>query len=136
MVKMGDVLDAIAGVGKFAPPMQGDGSRKMAHSFGNITTIANRLGLARFTIYKYIERWPKVKQAIADQRELKNDFVEDLMFKRMVEGSDTMMIFHAKTQMKHRGYVEKTEIEHSGTVINMNWGDIAQTDRDNPAETS
>ena len=124
-VKQETVLQAIEGTGPFAPPLRPDGTRKISHSFGNITNIADRLGVSRETIYHYIKRWPKVAQAIENQRERKNDYIEDKMFQRMIGGSDTMMIFHAKTQMKHRGYVERKEVEHSGTIINMNWGDVA-----------
>jgi len=98
------VLDAVRGDGMWS---RGD---KETSSFGNMTTIAKRLGVYRQTVYNYAKRWAAVRQAIEEERERKKDFVEDKMFQRIIEGSDTMMIFFAKTQMKDRGYVERTEI--------------------------
>ena len=104
------ILDAINGEGRW----KSDDPKKSSNSFGNITAIAKRLGVSRPTIYNYINHWKTVKDAIHDAREEKKDFVEDRMFKRIMEGSDVMMIFYAKTQMKDRGYIERQEISGGG----------------------
>ena len=106
------VIDAINGTGHWASK----DTKKISSSFGNITTIAKRLGVNRSTVYGYIKRWAGVREAIDDARETRKDLVEDKMMKRIMEGSDTMVIFFAKTQMKDRGYVERQEIENSGNV--------------------
>ena len=100
------VIDAIRGEGQWAPP----NSKQVATTFGNVTAIAKRLGVSRQTVYAYIARWQTVADAVDDERERRKDFVEDKMLERIMSGSDTMIIFFAKTQMKDRGYVERQEI--------------------------
>ena len=104
------VLDAIKGEGVW-------GNREtLTNSFGNITTIAKRLGVSRPTIYTYMKKWATVKNAIEEEKETAKDIVENRIMKRIIEGSDVMTIFYAKTQMKDRGYIEKQEFDHSGSV--------------------
>ena len=100
------VLDAVRGEGQWAK----DGEKSVTTSFGNLTAIAKRLGVHRHTVSNYAKRWKSVAEAIEAEKELRKDLVEDKMFKRINEGSDTMIIFFAKTQMKDRGYVERQEI--------------------------
>lgn len=103
---METVIDAVRGEGQWRPEKPG----MVASSFGNITTISRRLGIARETVYAYAKRWSTVAKAIDDERERRKDFVEDKMLERIMNGSDTMIIFFAKTQMKDRGYVERSEL--------------------------
>jgi len=106
---MQTVLDAVKGEGKFAP----DKANALSSSFGNMSTIARRLKVTRRTVINYKNKWSTVKDAIESERDALKDFVEDRMAKRMlVDNSDTMIIFFAKTQMKDRGYVER--YEHTG----------------------
>ena len=105
-----EVIEAINGEGAWSHP------EKFTGSLGNVMAISKRLNVERQTIYGYIKRWKSVAQAIDEQREMRKDIVEDKMMKRILEGSDTMMIFFAKTQMKDRGYIEKAETEHSGNI--------------------
>lgn len=100
------VLDAIKGEGRWRPEKQG----VITNSFGNISNIAARLGVQRQTVYNYKKKWKAVEAAIHDALEMRKDFIEDRMLRRVMDGSDTMMIFFAKTQMKDRGYVERQEI--------------------------
>lgn len=68
------------------------------------------LGCDARTIRDYAKRYATVRDALKDAREDTKDEVESLMLKRIREGSDIMAIFFAKTQMKDRGYVERSEI--------------------------
>ncbi len=100
------ILDAINGTGYWEPREQG----KITSSFGNIMAIAARLDVHRVTVYRYAKKWKSVENAIKEARELRKDLVEDKMLRRIMDGSDVMMIFFAKTQMKDRGYIERQEI--------------------------
>lgn len=102
------VLDAIFGTGEFYK------EGKITNSGGNKTVVAQRLGISRSTVYEYVKRWDEVAEAFHEAKEGEKDFVESQILKRIVEGSDTMTIFYAKTQMKDRGYVERTEIDVRG----------------------
>lgn len=116
------VVRAIWGVGEFASP-----DNKDANSFGNISVVARRLGVSRPTVYKYINEWKTVADAIYDSKESAKDFVENRMMQRIVAGSDTMMIFYAKTKMKDRGYVEKQDVQV--TTIDLNKASDEQLQR-------
>ena len=100
------VMDAIKGEGQFAS----DNPKKLSSSFGNVTNIAQRLHVSRTTVEAYRKKWAGVDDAIIYERETLKDFVESKMAERIMGGSDTMMIFYAKTQMKDRGYVERQEV--------------------------
>ena len=102
------VLDAIKGEGQWSK------LGTNTNSFGNISTIAARLGVSRQTIYNYLNEWKTVQAAVTEARETAKDFVENQMMKRIMEGSDTMTIFYAKTQMKERGYIERQEVTGAG----------------------
>lgn len=105
-----EVIRAIRGEEEFAPKQEPGKPPKEGSSFGNISAIAGRLGVTRQTVYSYMDRWASVRQAIEDERERRKDYVEDRMMRRIMQGSDTMIIFFAKTQMKDRGFVERTEL--------------------------
>jgi hypothetical protein len=79
---------------------------------GYISQSAQILDCDISTVYEYINRYPKVKDARDSVKHRRDDFVESKMMTRIKEGSDTMIIFYAKTQMKHRGYIER--VEHTG----------------------
>jgi len=85
-------------------------------SGGFITTIANRLGVARQTVYKALERYPTAKEAIADEKDKLIDMAEGAMMQKIKAGDNTMIIFFLKTQAKGRGYIEKQQIEQSGGI--------------------
>ena len=97
-------------------------------SQGFVSKAAEILKVSRQTFYNYLKKYATAQQALEDVREKRHDFVELKMMERIKAGSDTMIIFYAKTQMKHRGYVERQQVEHSGPdggqiEINLSWGD-------------
>ena len=49
-------------------------------------------------------------KAVARIKEEQKDFVESKMLQAIKADNVTLMIFYAKTQMKDRGYVERTEL--------------------------
>lgn len=80
-------------------------------SDGNITVIASKIGCTRQTVYNLMDRFATVKEAFQDEREAFKDTVESIIVKKIREDEDnTMIIFYAKTQMKDRGYIERSEI--------------------------
>lgn len=81
---------------------------------GYVSKTASLLHCTPQTVYNYAERYPTVRQAWDDIREERHDFVENALAKRINEGSDTAIIFYLKTQCKARGYIERSQIEHSG----------------------
>ncbi len=109
---------------------------------GNKTEISESLGIARKTLYEWIDKDDELHDAIKTQEEANIDFAESKLFERIngYEHKDvhisnfkgeitttplikhyppdpTSIIFFLKTRAKHRGYVEKQQIELSGDVI-------------------
>ena len=76
---------------------------------GFISAAASALGCDVGTVYNYINRYPKVKQSRDDVKYRRDDFVESRLMKQIKSDNITAIIFYAKTQMKHRGYVERVE---------------------------
>jgi len=76
---------------------------------GFVSVAAKMLGCSVKTIERYIAEYPTVAAARHESKFKRDDFVEAQIMKRIKAGSDTMIIFYAKTQMKGRGYVERTE---------------------------
>jgi hypothetical protein len=97
--KKADVLKAI----------QGSGGIKME--------ICKRLNCDRGTLDRYIARFADIAQAIEREVEDVGDIVEAKIITGIREGNTTLMIFYAKTKLKHRGYVERQEIESTQPII-------------------
>ena len=91
---------------------------------GFVTKAADILGIGRTTFYRYLDKYVTAQQALEDTREKRHDFVENKLMDAIRKGNITAIIFYAKTQMKHRGYVERIEQAHSGSVTTIvNWDD-------------
>lgn len=99
------IIEAINGEGFWGS----ENPKEVTTSFGNMTAIAKRLGVSRKTVWQWAKETKAIRDAIDEAKEMRKDFVEDRMIRRVMEGSDTMMIFFAKTQMKDRGFVERVE---------------------------
>lgn len=98
-----EVLDAIRGEGRWGVP------GKITTSSGIVTTVANRLGLSRVTIYKYMDRWPEVREVLEAERVVPLDLAEQRLYDEVNRGNITAIIFLLKTRGKSRGYIERTE---------------------------
>lgn len=77
---------------------------------GNIAAVARRLGCSRALIHKHANKSATLKDAISDARETMLDNVESALYKQVLEGNTTAMIFWLKTQGKQRGWVERQEV--------------------------
>jgi hypothetical protein len=65
-----------------------------------------------------MDKDPKFKKMVEDIQEQAIDYVESQLFKNIREGNITGQIFYLKTKGKHRGYIEKQQIEneHTGSI--------------------
>lgn len=79
-------------------------------SFGVVAHAAKQVGIDRTTHYLWMDNDPEYKAAIADLKEYKKDFIESKLIKLINEGDTAATIFAAKTQLKDRGYIERTEL--------------------------
>jgi len=89
-------------------------------SGGVITTIANRLGVTRKSVYEYIEKNPELKEILHHEVEKILDLAERSLFSQVADKDLGATKYLLSTKGKNRGYVEKQEIEHSGNQFSVN----------------
>ena len=78
----------------------------------NIKATCLAIQISRQTYYNWVDKVDTFKKEIEDVQESFYDDLETKLYKKaMVDEDNTMLIFLAKTKMKHRGYTERTEIE-------------------------
>lgn len=82
-------------------------------SLGVVTTAAKAAGIDRVTHYRWMEKDAKYKAAVQDIENIALDFAESQLHKQIQSGEVSSTIFFLKTKGKSRGYVERTEHEHS-----------------------
>lgn len=87
-------------------------------SKGLVTVVAKRLGYSRMHVYRLLDKYATAKEALEDERESMKDFTENKLFDMIDDKIPAAVFFYLKTQAKDRGYVEKQEFEHSGSVEN------------------
>ena len=86
---------------------------------GIYSTIADKLGVCRQTVSKYLKDNLKARQLLESEQERITDSAEGVLFKKIVKEEDMNAVkYYLSTKGKKRGYVEKTEVsnEVSGTV--------------------
>lgn len=85
-------------------------------AFGNISKACIACGVSRMWYYDNIEKDEDFKKHCENIDEYIIDTVENCLLDQIKEGNSTSTIFYLKTKGKKRGYIEKQEIEHSGTI--------------------
>lgn len=85
-------------------------------SKGIVTEACRNVNLSRQIHYDWLKDNEEYAQAYKAIEDTAIDFVEGMMFERIEEGSDGLIKFYLATKGKKRGYIERTEVEHSGKV--------------------
>ena len=81
---------------------------------GIVATIAKRVGCVWRTAKKYIDTYPTVQDAYMDECEAVLDLAESVVIEAINDRDMQMVRYYLSTKGKHRGYVDKQEVEHSG----------------------
>lgn len=89
-------------------------------SLGIVTTACKQVGISRQTHYEWLREDENYKAAVEGIADIALDFAESKLHKSIDGGSDTAIIFYLKTKGKRRGYVERQEVEHSGSGVALN----------------
>lgn len=107
----------------------------IAHN-GIVSSACNAIDMPRSTFYNWLNTDEEFKKAVDDVQEVAIDFVESKLMEKInginmvgkgeepiysLPPSDTAIIFYLKTKGKRRGYVERSEIDHTtkGESINL-----------------
>lgn len=88
----------------------------LKQTLGVATSACKIADVDRTTFYKYIKEDEEFAREVKDISEVAIDFAETKLFEQIKDNNTTSTIFYLKTKGKHRGYVEKQEIEHSGEI--------------------
>src|SRR5262245_40109355 len=76
---------------------------------GNLAAVARMYGVARQTVWAYVQSRPLLVEAVQDCRETMLDDAENSLHQAVLRGEPWAVCFYLKCQGKGRGYVERTE---------------------------
>lgn len=94
--------------------------KTLEQCFGNMSKACLIVGVSRTTIYNWMRDDKEFKDRIENIGEYIIDTVENHLFDQIKDGSTAATIFYLKTKAKHRGYVEKQEVDHTTQGEKMN----------------
>jgi len=86
---------------------------KLTKSKGNVSEACKAAGIARSTFYLWKSEDSEFAQSVDEIMEATIDAVEGYLMDQMKSGNPACIIFFLKTRAKHRGYVEKSEVENT-----------------------
>jgi len=79
--------------------------------------ICRRIGCNRSTFDEYLKNDPVVNRVFLEEIEDIGDLCEAGIITKLKERDRTMLIYYSKTKLKHRGYVERQEVENTQPII-------------------
>jgi hypothetical protein len=90
-------------------------------SLGIVTMACKSVGISRSAFYLWLAEDEQFKKDVEDIQDIALDFAESQLHKQIKDSNTTATIFYLKTKGKKRGYVEKTEVDHTtkGESINI-----------------
>lgn len=83
----------------------------LMNSAGNISHACKKIGISRNTYYEWRKDDREFDSSCEEQQEAIIDMVETKLMSNIQEGKTAEIIFFLKTKAKHRGYVEKQELD-------------------------
>jgi len=83
----------------------------MQKAMGVVTEACKIAKVGRTTFYKLYNNDPEFKRACDECQDIALDFAESQLYSQIKGGSTTATIFYLKTKGKHRGYVERQQID-------------------------
>lgn len=78
---------------------------------GNVSATAQVLGVTRRSVYMWMAKDPKLREAQEDAKESLIDMAENKLFQAVKNGDMTAIIFTLKTIGKERGYMERQQLD-------------------------
>lgn len=79
-------------------------------SKGLLTLAARKAGVSYTTVKRYATEFDSVREAVQEAKESMLDFAEGKLYEKIRNGDNACIIFYLKTQGRHRGYVERSEV--------------------------
>jgi enamine deaminase RidA (YjgF/YER057c/UK114 family) len=94
--------------------------------FGNISKACDHVGISRTCYYKWLKEDEEFKEYIDHIDEYVIDEVENHLLDQIKDGNTPATIFYLKTKAKHRGYVEKQEVQQDVNIKSVNLKDLVK----------
>lgn len=82
-------------------------------TLGVVTPACELVNISRETFYKYYADDLAFKAAADGMQEIALDFAENSLYKQIQAQNTQATTFYLKTKGKRRGYIERTEIDHT-----------------------
>ncbi|NJL53938.1 hypothetical protein HC928_01445 [bacterium] len=92
--------------------------KALEESKGMVYVAARKMGCSPATIYKYAKDHPEIQATIDAQRGMMLDTAEMALWRALTNGEAWAISLTLKTIGKHRGYVERVEVEVNIALIN------------------
>ena len=99
-------------------------------SGGIKVAIAQKLGVARDAVDRYLAKYESARIAYENELEVIGDIAESVVIMNIRDQRNIETAkWYIKMKLARRGYVEKQQIEHSGaTEIILKWDEDADSD--------
>ena len=81
---------------------------------GILKDIAHNAGVERVAVWSFLKKHPNLQELIEDEREKIVDTAEGSLYSQVKGRQEWATKFILKTKGRKRGYIEKSEVEHSG----------------------
>ncbi len=92
-------------------------ARALIAAHGVILRASQILHMDRTALYRRLQNVPELKAIATEALERTIDLSETQLFKKIKAGNLTAIIFFLKCRAKHRGYVERQEIDQTITDL-------------------
>tara|TARA_R110001632_G_scaffold164371_3_gene282801 strand:+ start:1767 stop:2102 length:336 start_codon:yes stop_codon:yes gene_type:complete len=88
---------------------------ELEYNLGIVSTSCLSADVSRATHYRWLQEDSEYKAYVRDIQEIAIDFVENKLYDKIKENDTACIIFYLKTKAKHRGYVERQQVEVTDT---------------------
>lgn len=83
---------------------------------GNIYLTCQATNINRALIYVWMRQDAEFEKAVREAREVRKDWIESQLDRKIAEGDTTAIIFACKTQCADRGYADKMQIDANTNI--------------------
>ena len=96
-----------------------DSKKKMLealeYNLGIVSTSCASADVSRATHYRWLKEDEDYKAYVKDIHEAAIDFVEGQLYAKIKDKDTASIIFYLKSKAKHRGYIERQQVEVTDT---------------------
>jgi len=80
-------------------------------TLGIVTAAAEKTGIGRDNHYRWLREDADYATAVRDLEDVALDFAETALFRQIKDNDTAATIFFLKTKARHRGYIERKEMD-------------------------